>query len=141
MIYLLCCCIDCTDGDLRLVNGSNGSEGRVEMCYNAVWGTVCDDFWDSIDAEVVCRQLGFPTTGMSPVSSTSGKNGLNQISFPLPGATAISDAFFGQGNGSIWLDDVQCTGNETRLIACPHNAIGNHDCRHHEDASVRCQGK
>ena len=66
---------------------------------------------------------------------------LNNILCVPPGATAILDAFFGQGNGSIWLDDVECAGNETRLIACPRSPIGIHNCGHHEDASVRCQGK
>ena len=53
-------CAPCTAGDIRL-QGGNATSGRVEICNNNVWGTVCDDFWDSIDAQVVCRQLGFET--------------------------------------------------------------------------------
>ena len=141
---------DCANGDLRLVGGSNFTEGRVEMCYNSVWGTVCDDFWGTADAMVVCRQLGFSTTGMYPVSLPFfGKNVLlilrmSRFSKPFPpliGAIAYSFARFGPGTGSIWLDNVHCVGTETRLISCPHNAIGSHNCVHSEDASVSCQRK
>ena len=53
----------CTTNDVRLVNGNIPNEGRVEICLNNVWGTVCDDGWGSTDATVVCRQLGYSTIG------------------------------------------------------------------------------
>ena len=52
--------------------------------------------------------------------------------------TALSFARFGEGSGPIWLDDVSCIGSESELLECPHNGIGNHNCDHSEDASVRC---
>jgi hypothetical protein len=56
-----------------------------------------------------------------------------------PGATARSQAFYGQGNGPITLDNVACSGTETRLIDCPANPIGTHNCVHSEDAGVLCR--
>ena len=53
----------CLNGDIRLRGGTNLGEGRVEICNNNAWGTVCDDAWGTADANVACRQLGFSPTG------------------------------------------------------------------------------
>ena len=50
---------ECDHGSLQLVGGQNALEGRVEICIGGRWGTVCDDFWDSRDAAVVCNALGY----------------------------------------------------------------------------------
>ena len=107
----------CTYGDIRLVDGSNIYEGRVEICVNNRWGTVCDDGWDTSDAEVVCRQLGYNLTD---------------------DAVAYTRAYFGQGTDLIWLHNVQCTGSENELLKCSHDGIGGHRCGHADDASVLC---
>ncbi len=55
--------IACTTGDIRLLDGSVIYEGRVEVCQDQMWGTVCDNGWSSLDATVVCRHLGYSGIG------------------------------------------------------------------------------
>ncbi|XP_072034782.1 neurotrypsin-like [Amphiura filiformis] len=100
----------------RLVGGHNIYEGRVEVYHDGVWGTVCDDSWDTDDAIVVCRRLGFPYQDV----------------------LSRSLAYFGQGSGKIWLDNVACFGTETYLYSCDHPGWGVEDCGHEQDAGVIC---
>ena len=109
---------------VRLINGPNSRTGRVEVYTNstggldnAEWGTICDDNWDIQDARVVCRQLGYPDAVAAP-----------------------SSAHYGQGIGTIWLNNVQCLGSELDLFACEHSRNIQQNCKHDKDASVECLG-
>jgi hypothetical protein len=100
---------------VRLANGTS-SQGRVEVFYAGQWGTVCDDGWTTNEALVVCRQLGY----MGSIT------------------TAVKRAYFGEGNGPIWMDNVNCDGTESYLQNCWFVGWGIHDCDHSEDAGVIC---
>ena len=109
----------CVDGDIRLVNGSSPLEGRVEICMNNAWGTVCNNSFSSSDAEVVCTQLGYRFNGSS----------------------VLAPSEFSQGSGPIFLDRVSCEGGEERVLDCQQAPIGLHTCTHQQDTGVKCIGK
>uniref|UniRef100_A0AAY5ET83 SRCR domain-containing protein n=1 Tax=Electrophorus electricus TaxID=8005 RepID=A0AAY5ET83_ELEEL len=101
------------------LSGPEGScSGRLEVYHNAVWGSICDDQWDIRDAEVVCRQLG------------CGK-----------ALSANGSAAFGAGEGVIWLNRVECRGDEIHLWDCSYSLKNHTDCSHKEDAGITCAGQ
>ncbi|XP_037370297.1 scavenger receptor cysteine-rich type 1 protein M130 [Talpa occidentalis] len=100
---------------IRLQEGNTTCSGRVEIWHRGSWGTICDDTWDLEDAQVVCRQLGCGSA-----------------------LEALKEAAFGQGMGPIWLNGVNCKGDEASLWDCPPGIWGHSDCGHKEDAAVRC---
>ena len=104
------------------MNAFNSSRyGRVEVLYKGVWRTICGDSWDLRDADVVCRQLGYE----------GALSALRDTTFRYPTS--------GQNSGQIWLNGVNCAGDETSISECKHRGWGAHDCRYYFDAGVVCR--
>ncbi|EDW68611.2 LOW QUALITY PROTEIN: uncharacterized protein Dvir_GJ12600 [Drosophila virilis] len=100
--------------EYRLEGGRSPIEGRLEVKYHGVWGSVCDDDFNIKAAQVACNNLGYY------------------------GTAKIEKNIFGPGSGPIWLDQVLCQGNETSIDMCRHWNWGEHNCNHTEDVGLRC---
>jgi len=110
------------DGEVRIVGGgtaTNGGRIEVYIATNSQWTTICNDGWDIRDADVVCRQLGYPRAIAEVRDSNT----------------------FGMGNGSILLSEVNCLGNETMILNCPLTKSNTINCNHQEDVGVYCFGE
>jgi len=119
---------------LRLVDKNTGKRvagspsqpghptGRLEVLRKNEWGAVCDDHFDKADANVACYDLGFEREGI-PIKAFGGNGGENNRIH------------------RIWLDDVNCKGDETRLEQCCKN-WGEHNCEFpRQNAGLTCYGE
>ncbi|XP_071831062.1 scavenger receptor cysteine-rich type 1 protein M160-like isoform X3 [Apostichopus japonicus] len=109
-------------GDVRLVGSDSTAEGRVEVFHDGQWGTVCDDSYDIYDAQVICHQLGFPSAQRAITGDIFGRSPYGQA----------------DSQQNIWLDDLRCFGNETKVTECPSSGLGTNNCFHNEDVAVIC---
>ncbi|XP_077568332.1 scavenger receptor cysteine-rich type 1 protein M130-like isoform X2 [Stigmatopora nigra] len=107
---------ECWVTNVRLAGpSSKRCSGRVEVLHAGEWGSVCDDDWDMNAARVLCRELQCGTA-----------------------LAALKGGRFGPASGPVWLDDLQCAGNEPSIFKCRHRPFGENNCDHDEDAAVVC---
>ena len=85
------------------------------MYHCGEWGTISDYNWNLKDAQVVCNELGY-----------------------VKAIAATSDAFYGQGRGRTWLDNVHCTGTEKSIGDCKHGNWNYGYSTHYSDVGVQC---
>ena len=104
------------NGALRLIGSYSPTEGKVQVFIDNKWVRVCDDGWDDTEAGVVCRQLGF---------GSSGRVQEFQI--------------LGSGDDII-ISNFYCSGNESELLSCSHRDVGMLDCDDSVDVEVVCTG-
>ncbi|CAG2215785.1 DMBT1 [Mytilus edulis] len=109
----LSCPAEEDEGRLRFITGSIENIGRLEINYRGEWGTICDTYFGHVEAEVACRQLGYCSGQM------------------------IHYNYIDDGNGTIWLDRIDCSGSEHKLINCTYSIDTSH-CSHRHDAGVKC---
>ena len=124
--------VDCTDGEVRLVGNSNSLSGRVEVCYDRVWGMVCSSSWNSIDASVICRQLGHATAGNNIVKTETHTICIMILLYL--GALGESGEF-GLGTGPYVLYNVDCNGSEQTLFGCVLQVFVTSSCSSPADAT------
>ncbi len=118
---------------LRLRNGTGAHEGRVEIFQQGQWGTICDDDWTDVEAGVVCRSLGFALGAVDNLGRIQDEQG-----------RSLPPLYFGPAAAGVkmWLDNVNCKGNETNLLDCPrrgNTAVGVHNCKPNEAVGVQCR--
>ena len=116
-----CICVSLADLEVRLKDGAQRCEGRVEVKYQGEWGTMNDHSWSLEEAAVLCRQLECGAA----INASRG-------------------AHFGPGIRPIWFHCIYCTGTESSLMECSYPSLKDHrpeGLSHQGDAKAVCSGK
>lgn len=127
---------NCTTGDVRLAGSSTPNKGRVEICINTVWASVCSSNFHLEEANVVCGQLGYLRTGVF----SEKINVFIQLLFHHHAGSVIrGSAYYGQGSGTV-VSHFSCRGNENYLYNCSNYPRYGASCSHHQDIGIDCEG-
>ena len=104
----------CTTGAIRLAGGTSPANGRVEVCSNGFWTSLCSTNFDTAEADIVCAEVGYQGLG-----STYG-------------------AYYGRGAGPV-VGTFSCQGEENSLYSCYHSIAGS--CGNYQQGiGVECEG-
>lgn len=137
---------NCSDGEVRLTGGATDYEGRVEVCVNQAWGTICAySGWSSTTAKIVCTQIGALPRGI--IVSLQSDNYYVFVIIIIAGYSQgrVGTLGFLKGSGAVILGYLSCTGEENSLVDCNQNYYltntDSHCQTHYYDAAVKCERK
>ena len=118
---------------MRLNGSPVKNSGRIEICIETTWTSLCDQSLDFKDAQVVCKELGY-----SPYGITNKFYAHCNVNIFI-GAVPTYNCY-AEGQLSFGITDIHCTGSEEHLINCSHSNAVLYNCNSHNDAGVVCQG-
>ena len=126
---------NCQNGDVRLVGGTFVAEGRLEVCTNGIWGSVCGTGFNTIDAYVVCKELGLGLSGNFKYHDIVLFKDTPIISEPV----FNTSSFFGDGDTPISFSEVNCRGFESSIVECSSKKYGEFTCSRDNLVGIICQ--
>lgn len=123
---------NCNEGKVRLVNGTLDREGRLEVCVNGLWGSVCPYSFSKSAAHVACKQAGYADTMGKSITTSS-------CIHSLIGAIVYTNSIFGSGNGPFVYANMECYGYETYLSDCSKTIFPNFTCYAQDGVGLLCR--
>ncbi len=130
-----------SEGAIRLKDGVTAREGRLEICLNKYWGSVCNRGWTQDNGLVACRQAGFETLRKSNYRSLINFIDFVYLIISLLKSGPLLTSSPTRMNGSVSVYNVECNGHESQVSDCDwSDAIGVSSCYHGEDVALICSG-